>query len=195
MGLFRRSEEDKLKIKQSKMRDDFLTACQRGTADEVKKFLDDGVDINTVGSTGATPLYFAVVNGHTETVKVLLDHKANVNARVPDVNRSFGSAMGTTPLLIAAQRNFSAIANLLISHGAQVQVHDSFGLTPLHYAAKRGNFELVRKLLGKGADTAVKDKWNHTPEYYARINGNEALAKILKDKSNDAPPRPPRYRL
>ena len=45
--------------------------------------------------TGATPLHVAAYDGHTEVVKLLLDHKAEVNACCTDT--------GVTPLFVAAQ--------------------------------------------------------------------------------------------
>ena len=38
-------------------------------------------DVNASKHTGATPLYIAAHQGHTEVVKLLLANKADVNAR------------------------------------------------------------------------------------------------------------------
>ncbi len=194
MRWFHKSEEEKLKKKQEKLRTDFLTACQRGTAADVEKMLATGIDVNTTTGTGTSGLFYAVTNGNLEAVKTLLDHGANPNARVAGVNGSF-SGMGTTPLLIAAQRNYTAIAELLLEHKANVQVSDSFGLTALHYAAKRNNFGLARELMGKDADATAKDKWGHTPEYYAQMNRNDLLADALRYKAARQKNKPPKYKI
>ena len=162
----------------SKLREDFLDACARGKPDEVEKLIASGADIHDYNG-GRTALYYAVLSNNLETVRVLLDHGADVNARVKGVNGGFNDFSGTTPLLIAAQRHFSAIANALLDYGADVRVADNSGLTALHYAAKRGDAALAQRLIDKGADINAKDKWKHVPEYYAQLNNHRAVVMLL----------------
>ena len=65
---------------------------------------------------GSTPLHYAVTTNRLETVKLLLDSGADVNA-------TFRS--GSTALHIAANRGFVPIARLLIQKGALVDARDA----------------------------------------------------------------------
>lgn len=42
--------------------------------------------------------------------------------------------------------------DLLLSHGADVQVKDPHGYSTLHVAAEKGNLQLVKDLIEKGVD-------------------------------------------
>ena len=110
-----------------------------------------GIPWNNEGSYtgkagGTTPLLFAVQAGDLESVKALIEAGADVNQAAAD---------GTTPLLTSVYnwnagnlkrpgRNgvggtpryapSVAIANLLLDHGAEVNVSDRAGYTPLHGA-------------------------------------------------------------
>ncbi len=192
-----------LKKKQEKFRQDFLEACGSGKREDIEKFVADGANVNDLNG-GRTPLYYAVLANNLEAVRVLLDKGARVNARVAGVNGSFGFSdyIGTTPLLIAAQRKYTAVAMLLIDKGADVTATDNYKLTALHYAAKRGDDALARRLVDKGADVLTKDRWKRTPEYYAFLNDHRVLGAYLsqqmvqtpnphpKEKPNTPPPSP-----
>ena len=52
-----------------------------------------------------------------------------------------------TPLLEAAYRGNTDIAELLLSHGANLAAKDSDGFTALHKAADHGKAEVVQLLL------------------------------------------------
>ncbi|WBA79895.1 ankyrin repeat domain-containing protein [Endozoicomonas sp. GU-1] len=77
---------------------------------------------------------------NAELIQTLVNHGADVNARVGD---------GETVLHLAA-RNGNANAELirtLVNHGADVNARNNDGETVLHLAARNGNAESVRALL------------------------------------------------
>jgi len=63
---------------------------------------------NEVGWPGYAPLHFAIIGGHLDTVKLLLDHGAKVNWKDKD---------GNTPLTIAEKRGEQSIADLIKKYG------------------------------------------------------------------------------
>ena len=61
--------------------------------------------------SGATPLYIAAENGHTESITLLLQGGAAVDAKGPD---------GWSPLMIAAHNGHKESITLLLQGGAAV---------------------------------------------------------------------------
>jgi ankyrin repeat protein len=105
-----------------------------------------------------------------DVVKLLLDKKADVNAKNND---------GTTPLHMAAQDGHRDAAELLLANGAEVNAKDNKGLTPLHWAAQNGHRDVAEFLLANGTDVNAKDSNGDTALHYAAVNGHTDLAELL----------------
>ena len=98
-----------------------------------------------------------------ERVRLLLSFGAEVNARNFDG--------GHTPLYYVANHvdlsrpaDGNAVAETLIRHGAEVNVHSGpIRGTPLHTAARRDNVVVARVLLSAGADIEARDVKGETP--------------------------------
>lgn len=63
-----------------------------------------------------------------------------------------GDVHGRTPLHLAAEGGYEAVAELLLQAGADVNGRNKAGLAPLHIAAIRGDEGMVRLLLDFNAD-------------------------------------------
>ena len=116
-----------------------------GSAADVQKLLDEGLDPNAATkSGGTTALMMAAPDA--EKMKVLIDRGANVNAR---------SETKYTALMVATQHRESTPAvRLLLAHGAdagQSQGQPLFNADPLFLAAYAGNAEVLPDLLKAGA--------------------------------------------
>ncbi|KAA1472961.1 ankyrin, partial [Dentipellis sp. KUC8613] len=119
-----------------------------------KYALSHGQPINSV-IDGVLPLHAACSGGNTLVVKLLIDSGADVNAprRVPlprryspAAPRSSGSVppgpiigtSGSTPLHFAAANGHTAVARLLLQHGARPARPDKHGVTPEMLARRCG---------------------------------------------------------
>jgi ankyrin repeat protein len=71
---------------------------------------------------------------HRGTVELLLQHKADVDAR---------DSYGATPIHIAIISGNSEMVRLLLTHGADVNASNNYGWTPLHSAAVSGRADIV----------------------------------------------------
>jgi len=89
----------------------------------------------------------AVSHGDVEGVQEMLRAGLDVDAR----NR-----YGQTALMIAAQRGYDAIVDVLIEAGASLDVTAKYGLSALMLAIVAGHDGIARKVAGAGADLGVR---------------------------------------
>ena len=111
-----------------------------------------------------TPLHLAARAGHPEVAKLLLDHKADINATNED---------GRTPLHYASLSTNVAVLKLLLANHAEMNPKDhspktvpylgNGGRTPLHYAAGYRRTDVAEILLTAGADVNAQDNRGMTP--------------------------------
>jgi hypothetical protein len=125
--------------------------ADEGRQVELKALLEEhpGLDVDEYrgerGRTlsGRSTLYCACYKKHTECVRLLIDHKANVNAK----NINDDSALHG-----AATMGNMGCAKLLVQHGADVDCQNNEGSTPLMYCAYRASLDVAQYLLEQKAD-------------------------------------------
>jgi len=93
--------------------------------DLVQLLIAKGADVNAQASSGATPLFFAVLRDQPDDVKFLIDKGANVNA---------ADAYGDTILDAALHMQYGSMIQLIIDRGADVNAKDQSDHRPLSYA-------------------------------------------------------------
>jgi hypothetical protein len=107
----------------------FEVAACCGKTDYVKFLLDYGANIETRRSwDGRTALMDAALNGHNETLKLLLSRGAHVDAE---------NCYNNTSLIWAAKYGYVEIVKLLIEAEANVHCVNDDGQTALKQAKKR----------------------------------------------------------
>ena len=113
----------------------------------------------------------AVRLGDRAAVQALLDEHANPDVVLPD---------GSTALMWAAGRNDLAMADLLLSAGADVKAANEYGATAL-YAAAAANADaaLIERLLAAGADPNTPLVSGETALMEAAHQGNLAAVRAL----------------
>lgn len=90
----------------------FLDAAYAGETSVVEKMLNDGMDPEeTDPGSGATALIYAAQQGHTDTVKLLLDHHVDINEE---------SKLRQNALQQAAYQGHMDTVKLLLERGAKL---------------------------------------------------------------------------
>lgn len=144
----------------------------------VETLLECGVEADSRGYQGWTPLILASFHGYVDTVRLLVSHRdVNVNAQDDDLR---------TSLAIAAQRGYKDVVQILLSHPLiDVNLADQSRCTPLHTTAGgmiRGGEEIVKLLLeDTRVDVNVINKVGWTPLHIAAATGTAAAVRLLCD--------------
>ena len=115
------------------------------------------------------PIFAPTFHGDAVAVKKLLEEDATLI--------SIRDAKNLTPLHVAASRGQSAVAQLLIDHGADVEGPSYDGeWTPLVFAAYRGHTDVAKVLLKNGAGVTAEDG---NPIHYSGQRQHKDICRLL----------------
>ena len=150
------------------------TAFSAGCVEACEMFLKMGINPN--GKDPETLLMVASGNGHLKVVKLLIEHKADLNR----VQVNLGSA-----LQLATINNHSEIVSVLLENGADPYLADITGFTPLLAAAYYGYTEIFSKLFEVDDNLTNRTMDGLTPFLAACISGQVEIVKILINSGVD----------
>jgi serine/threonine protein kinase/ankyrin repeat protein len=156
-----------------------LGEASKGSANRTKALLAVGVNPNSIVSGMGPPLIIAAYGGHTDTVKVLLDQGANVNAKG---NNDYD----LTALIAAVGGHHIDTMRLLLERGADVNAMGHNGRTALWLAAKKGYSDIIELLLDAGANVNQSDRSGRTALMEATQEGHRDAVKLLLDRGANA---------
>uniref|UniRef100_A0A673LSZ7 Ankyrin-3-like n=1 Tax=Sinocyclocheilus rhinocerous TaxID=307959 RepID=A0A673LSZ7_9TELE len=177
-------------------------ASLAGQADVVKELVNNGANIDTQSQNGFTPLYMAAQENHLNVVKFLLDNGSSQSIATED---------GFTPLAVALQQGHDQVVSLLLENDTKgkvrlpalhiaarkddtkaaalllqndhnADVESKSGFTPLHIAAHYGNINVATLLLNRGAAVDFKARNDITPLHVASKRGNANMVRLLLER-------------
>uniref|UniRef100_A0A8C5I7D5 Ankyrin-2-like n=1 Tax=Gouania willdenowi TaxID=441366 RepID=A0A8C5I7D5_GOUWI len=177
-------------------------AALAGQKEVVRLLVKRGADVNAQSQNGFTPLYMAAQENHLDVVKYMLEN---------DGNQSIATEDGFTPLAIALQQGHNSIVSLLLEHDTKgkvrlpalhiaarkddtksaalllqndhnADVQSKSGFTPLHIAAHYGNVNVSTLLLNRGAAVDFTARNGITPLHVASKRGNTNMVALLLDR-------------
>jgi ankyrin repeat protein len=102
------------------------------------------------------------------------------------VNFNSQDVVGKTPLFWAAEKGSNNMLNLLLRHGADVNIKSEFDGSPLIKAVDSRHETTVKLFLEAGADVDAKDRFDESPLHKAASYGHGAIAKLLLEAGADA---------
>jgi ankyrin repeat protein len=154
--------------------DDFFLAITNDRASFVTDLLQRGFDPNTRDAKGQPGLIVALQNQSLKAVQVLVAS--------PDIDVNLLNQAGESALMIAALKGDFTSAQLLLDHGAKVNMS---GWSPLHYAATGPNAKVTQLLIEHGAELNAASPNGTTPLMMAAQYGNEQNVFLLLDRGAD----------
>lgn len=163
----------------------FLAIINTGNIEKMNEFMKKVPDqkkfINTILTSGTTPLIFAILNSSKDVVIFLINHGADTN--LEDIKK-------LTPLKAAViiSRNpkltmqSSELAEQLIKCGASIDSKDEHGNSVLLISCALGHFEMVKILIEHGANANFNGVRNNTPLHAA--SKGEIASYLLSNSAN-----------
>ncbi|XP_077959264.1 uncharacterized protein LOC120819509 isoform X41 [Gasterosteus aculeatus] len=177
-------------------------ASLAGQTDVVKELVTHNANVNAQSQNGFTPLYMAAQENHMDVVQFLLDHGSSQSIATED---------GFTPLAVALQQGHDQVVSLLLENDTKgkvrlpalhiaarkddtkaaalllqsdhnADVESKSGFTPLHIAAHYGNINVATLLLNRGAAVDFKARNDITPLHVASKRGNGNMVRLLLER-------------
>jgi ankyrin repeat protein len=151
------------------------SAIRENNLSQLKTLLDSKAAANAADDRGITPLMVAAEVGSADSMRLLIDRGADVNAQ---------NAFGSTALMWSASD--PAKVRLLLDHGAQVNLAAKSGRTALIVAGfTNPSAEVVRLLLAKGAKVGTMDLRHVTPLNAATFGNDTEAIRVLLEAGAD----------
>lgn len=122
-------------------------------------------------------LFTAAAHGHSQVVKFLLKHGANINQGL-----SFDN---DTALHLVALKGRTKAVSVLLDNGADINAKNSDGATPIFIAAANNQIDTVKILLKYGAEVKLARHDGETPYSIAIKNNYFAIINVLNAGKNN----------
>ncbi len=160
-------------------KDNIHAAVKVDDRKEVKRILEQRKDsVNKKDATDQTPLHVAAMEGHIDTMCLLLKKNAHVNSQ--DKN-------SWTPLHCAAFSNHLQAMEILLDQGADVNIKNNEGSAAIHYLVRlKVNKEdkslfnaVLEKFVEKKVDLNLQNVHGYSPLHQACFRQRKWNAKRL----------------
>lgn len=151
-------------------REGFAKAAEQGNCEICSKFIEAGIDVDTLVLRDWTPLMIAAFYGREPLALMLLERGANRFAKDLD---------GYTPLHWAAFSGYREVVRLLLERGVPSNVLSNAGNSPLLQASARGHLGVISLLLYHQANPNLKASDGSTALVKAVANNHFEVALAL----------------
>lgn len=143
----------------------------------IRALLEGGADVSLqTKQAQESAFHHCALAGNNEILSEMISGMSATEVQKA-LNRQ--SAVGWTPLLIAAHRGHMELVTTLLANHARVDVFDLEGRSALHLAAEHGYLQVCDALLANKAFINSKSRVGRTALHLAAMNGYSHLVKFL----------------
>jgi len=167
---------------------EMLEVAGKGNTARVQELLNQGVNVNMRGPDSNTPIMEAVYGGHLDTVRLLLEHGADLSAKKRDgataltltANKDILELFkNVSSMVAAAAAGNNTILETFISKGTPINALSETGESALHAACWNGKVDTVKLLLERGADPQIRKADGASPVTLASGQKHEDIVALL----------------
>ncbi len=155
-----------------------LEACTTGKFSLVRELLENDPALSNCSWAYFTPLHFAVREGHTEIVRLLLQYGADATAKS-------GLGWQDTPLQKALDRGHHRIAQILEDHLQRTFHSNSLGESMAALIRERNESEIKRRVDENPDVLHSSDERGNTPLHWAVLTRQLKLIDFFIEKGAD----------
>lgn len=150
-----------------------MLAARAGHADIVEMLLQAGADPTALDYDGMTAFHHAAMNGNVPTAKLLRPHVKEPDAMTHTYH-------GRTPLMLAAERGHTAMAQYLVEEGASASLRNKNGDCAWLLAAEIPHIDTLRVLPPQGLKYDDFRKITNQAEHNTKYHGVISLMLTYK---------------
>lgn len=145
----------------------------------LQALLDGGDSPDRFNTLYRSPLVWACEIGDLDAVKILIQHRANVD--LFDNTAHWRVGVDESPLTIAIEYHHAEVIQYLLSQGANVNLRGpETGDTPIFAALRQNDRDTLNLLLQAHADINARDNKGYTVLMLASTNNDLDMVEFLK---------------
>ena len=190
-----------------------LEMTEEPSIEQLKKWIEDGVNVNEQTAEGLTPLIISAQNKWHHTVQILMDNKVHVNSVDRDGNTAlhytaYNNDLETAQIILIHQqathqkehslteRMIRGISKRFESDYVKINAYNKEHKTPFMIAVQKGFLKYAQLLKSFNANIEAQDLEKQTSLFYAVNNKDLKMVQYLieqkadvkaKDKNNNMP--------
>ena len=155
-------------------------AAYNGRTVLVRHLLERGVLPDVPSEGGLTPLMLAAMEGHLDAFSLLLGAGADIRVRDDQDNTALIWTARSLNIYGLVIEDETAIVELLIESGAEVDARNAYGRSALLYTCMSNAPRILEALIRAGAETERPDEFGYTPVLAAEDSENFNMLGILQ---------------
>jgi ankyrin repeat protein len=162
----------------------------------IQILLDHDANMSSLSCPAAILLLAAFAKESISIIDVLLEHGAHIDAVVPRPHPSLrllhskvprltplylgeDSVPGRALLHIASELSDTAMIELVLQYGANVNQRDDKGITALYIYSQGTSLQATKVLLSSGADHDITDEYDRTALHFTAQAGSIEMVELL----------------